>query len=165
MSETEKVNILLVDDIPANLMALGVLLKNLDVNIVKATSGNEALSLMIENDFALALLDVQMPGMSGFETAEIMRESEETKNIPIIFVTAISSEQKHIFKGYDTGAVDYLFKPLDPDILKSKVKVFINLHKQKKTLENTALELKKAIENQKKANKALQLEIVERKQA
>lgn len=165
MSETEKVNILLVDDRPENLMALEASLEDLDLNIVKATSGNEALSLMLENDFALVLLDVQMPDMNGFETAEVMRESEGTKNIPIIFVTAISKDQKYVFKGYDTGAVDYLFKPLDPEILKSKAKVFINLHKQKKALENAALELKKAIENQKKVNKALQLEIIERKQA
>ena len=165
MNETEKVNILLVDDRPENLMVLEALLGDLDLNIVKATSGNEALSLMLENDFALVLLDVQMPDISGFETAEIMRESEGTKHIPIIFITAINKEQKHVFKGYDAGAVDYLFKPLDPDILKSKVKVFISLHKQKKALENTALELKNAIENQKKANKALQLEIIERKRA
>lgn len=165
MIATEKVNILLVDDRPENLMALEASLEDLDLNIVKATSGNEALSLMLENDFALVLLDVQMPDMNGFETAEVMRESEGTKNIPIIFVTAISKDQKYVFKGYDMGAVDYLFKPLDPEILKSKAKVFINLHKQKKALENAALELKKAIENQKKVNKALQLEIIERKQA
>jgi len=134
MKEREKLNILLVDDKPENLVSLEALLENPDHNIIKTTSGNEALRLMLEYDFALVLLDVQMPEMDGFEIAELMRGSEKTKCIPIIFVTAISKEQKHVFKGYESGAVDYLFKPLDPDILKSKVNVFIELHRQKKLL-------------------------------
>jgi PAS domain S-box-containing protein len=134
MKEREKLNILLVDDKPENLVSLEALLENPDHNIIKTTSGNKALSLMLEYDFALVLLDVQMPEMDGFEMAELMRGSEKTKYIPIIFVTAISKEQKHVFKGYESGAVDYLFKPLDPDILKSKVNVFIELHRQKKLL-------------------------------
>jgi two-component system cell cycle response regulator len=100
--------------------------------------------MVLEHDFALILLDVQMPDMDGFETAELMRENDETKRIPIIFVTAISKEQKYVFKGYDAGAVDYLFKPLDPDILKSKVNVFLELHKQKTSLEKMNEELRKA---------------------
>jgi len=163
--ENEKVSILLVDDRPENLVALEASLENLDLNVVKASSGNEALSLMLENEFALVLLDVQMPELSGFEIAELMKGSEVTKHIPIIFVTAINKEQKHVFKGYDIGAVDYLFKPLEPEILKSKVKVFVNLNKQKKALENSALELKHAIEELKTTNETLQLEIIARKRA
>lgn len=139
-------NILIVDDKPANLMALRKLLAKPGLNIIDASSGNEALALLLEHDFALILLDVQMPDMDGFETAEIMRGNEETKNIPIIFVTAISKEQKYIFEGYDKGAVDYLFKPLNPDILQSKVSIFLELHGQKDALKKTNAELKKANE-------------------
>ncbi|MFQ5714572.1 MAG: diguanylate cyclase [Candidatus Scalinduaceae bacterium] len=144
MNKTEKENILIVDDRPENLLALEKLLKRPDLNIIRATSGNGALAMVLEHDFALVLLDVQMPDMDGFETAELMRENDETKHIPIIFVTAISKEQKYVFKGYDSGAVDYLFKPLDPDILKSKVNVFLELNKQKTVLKKMNEELKKA---------------------
>jgi two-component system cell cycle response regulator len=144
MNKTEKENILIVDDRPEDLLALEKLLKRPDLNIIRATSGNDALAMVLEHDFALILLDVQMPVMDGFETAELLRENNETKRIPIIFITAISKEQKHVFKGYDAGAVDYLFKPLDPDILKSKVNVFLELHKQKTSLEEMNEELRKA---------------------
>ncbi len=120
MNKTEKENILIVDDRPEDLLALKKLLKRPDLNIITATSGNDALAMVLEHDFALILLDVYMPDMDGFETAELMRENDKTKRIPIIFITAISKEQKYVCKGYDAGAVDYLFKPLDPDILKSK---------------------------------------------
>jgi signal transduction histidine kinase len=96
-----------------------------------ANSGREALALMLRHEFALVLLDVQMPGMDGFETATLMQGNQATRGVPIIFVTAINKDQQHVFKGYETGAVDYLFKPLDADILLSKVKVFINLHQAK----------------------------------
>ena len=139
-------DILIVDDKPANLLALRKILERPGLNIVEATSGNDALALLLEYNFALILLDVQMPGMDGFETAELMQGNEETKHIPIIFVTAISKEQKYVFKGYDKGAVDYLFKPLDPDILQSKVNIFLELHRQKEDLKETNTELKKANE-------------------
>ena len=139
-------DILIVDDKPANLLALRKALERPGLNIVEATSGNNALALLLEYNFALILLDVQMPDMDGFETAELMRGNEETKHIPIIFVTAISKEQKYVFKGYDKGAVDYLFKPLDPDILQSKVNIFLELHRQKEDLKKTNIELKKANE-------------------
>jgi two-component system cell cycle response regulator len=139
-------NILIVDDKPANLLALRKILAKPGLDIVEASSGNDALALLLEHDFALILLDVQMPEMDGFETAEIIRGNEETKGIPIIFVTAISKEQKYVFEGYDKGAVDYLFKPLDPDILKSKVNIFLELHGQKDALKITNKELKKANE-------------------
>lgn len=139
-----KINILIVDDRPENLFVLESLLENMDCNIMKAESGSEALSLMLDYDFALVLLDVQMPEMDGFETAELMRSSSRTRYIPIIFVTAISKEQRCIFKGYEVGAVDYLFKPIEPIILQSKIKIFLELYSQKKLLEEQSrlLELK-----------------------
>jgi two-component system cell cycle response regulator len=134
MGQQEDVNILLVDDRKGNLLALEKLLAAPGLNIMKATSGNTALSLALKHDFALVLMDVQMPGMDGFETAELMRGAENTKHVPIIFVTAISKEQENVFKGYDSGAVDYLFKPLDPDILLAKVNIFLELHRHKADL-------------------------------
>ncbi len=139
-------NILIVDDKPANLLALRKILAKPGLTVTEATSGNDALALLLEHDYALILLDVQMPDMDGFETAEIIRGNEETKNIPIIFVTAINKEQKYVFEGYDKGAVDYLFKPLDPDILRNKVNVFLELYRQKRDLRNANMELKKSNE-------------------
>ena len=110
---TDKVKILLVDDLDNNLLALDGLLRRDDLEICKAKSGAEALSLMLHADFALALIDVQMPDMDGFELAEFMRSTKKTKNIPIIFVTATASQQSFLFKGYESGAVDFLFKPRD----------------------------------------------------
>ena len=136
------VSILVVDDRPENLLVMESLLEDMDCRIIKAASGNEALSLMLDYDFALVLMDVQMPGMDGFETAELMRGSERTRYIPIIFVTAISKEQKCIFKGYELGAVDYLFKPIEMEILRSKVRVFLELYNQKKIVEEQAAMLK-----------------------
>ncbi len=139
-------NILVVDDKQANLLALRKILGKPGLNIIEATSGNDALALLLEHDFALILLDVQMPDMDGFETAEIIRGNAETKNIPIIFVTAINKEQKYVFEGYSKGAVDYLFKPLDPDILQNKVNIFLELYKQKENLRKANTELKQANE-------------------
>ncbi len=141
-----KYNILIVDDRPENLLTLEGILESPQLNIIKAHSGNEALGLLLEHDVALVLMDVQMPGMDGFETAEIMRSSERTKHIPIIFVTAISKQRKHIFKGYETGAVDYLYKPLDLEVLKSKISAFIELFKYKTSLEETTAKLQKTVE-------------------
>lgn len=137
----EKPNILIVDDKPENLLALEKTLEGPGLSIMKAMSGNEALALILEHDFALVLLDVQMPVMDGFETAELMRGNEDTKHIPIIFLTAINKDQKFVFKGYEAGAVDYLFKPLDPDILNCKVSVFCELYKQKGIIEKRLLEI------------------------
>jgi len=142
----KKYDILIVDDRPENLLTLEGILESPQLNIIKARSGNEALGLLLEHDAALVLMDVQMPGMDGFETAEIMRSSERTKHIPIIFVTAISKQRKHIFKGYETGAVDYLYKPLDLEILKSKISAFIELFKYKESLEHTAAKLQETVE-------------------
>ncbi len=142
----EKTSILIVDDRPENLIVLENLIKRPDLEIIKALSGNEALGLVLEYDFALILMDVQMPVMDGYEAAKLLASSEKTRHIPIIFVTAIDNEETHIFKGYEAGAVDYLYKPLKSNIVKSKVKVFVELYKQKRALEKTAQELK-TVEN------------------
>ena len=155
MTQTEPVHILLVDDKPANLLALESLLESPDVITIKAATGNEALGILLEYDFALVLMDVQMPDMDGFETAELMRSNERTRNIPIIFVTAISKEKQHIFKGYESGAVDYLFKPLDPHILISKVKVFLDIYRQRLLLEKTNHKLEATVAKLKQANRKI----------
>lgn len=144
--DIEKYKILLVDDRPENLITLEGILDSPELEIHTANSGNEALGILLEHDFALVLMDVQMPGMDGFETAEIMRSNEKTRHIPIIFVTAISKQRKHIFKGYQAGAVDYLYKPLDLEILKSKIKAFIEFFKQRTALQETTKKLKKTVE-------------------
>ncbi len=152
--------ILVVDDRLANLLALEGQLAGPDVDIVKATGGEEALGLMLEHEFALVLMDVQMPGMDGFETARLMKKAEKTKYIPIIFVTAISKERQHVFKGYEAGAVDYLFKPLDPDILKCKVSVFLDLEKQKHALKEAnqkILEQQKSVIEEERLKVLLQM--------
>ena len=145
MVENEKANILLVDDKYENLTALELILENPSLRIHKANSGKEALTLILEHDFALVILDVQMPEMDGFETAELMRGIEKSKHIPIIFVTAINMDQHYVFKGYKAGAVDYLFNPLEAEILKSKVNIFLDLYKQRKIIEKQSLELKHKI--------------------
>ena len=138
----DRVKILLVDDLKDNLLALEALLRRDDIEIFKAKSGTEALELMISHEYAVALIDVQMPGMNGFELAELMRGTKQTRNIPIIFVTA-AKDQSFSFKGYESGAVDFLPKPLDTHAVKSKVNVFIELYRQKKELELLLTELKK----------------------
>ena len=139
----QKQSILLVDDRPENLLALERLLEDMEIDLVKATSGNEALGLVLERDFAMILLDVQMPEMDGYEVAELLQKNEKTKHIPIIFVTAVSAGEQHMFKGYETGAVDYLFKPIAPEILRSKVTVFADLHRQRAIIEQQFEEIKK----------------------
>ncbi len=137
-------NILIVDDNPSNIFAMKNLLEDLKINMYEASSGNEALQLLTQHEFALVLLDVQMPEIDGFETAELMRKNKHTKDIPIIFVTALSREEQYIRKGLQVGAVDYLLKPLDPIILTSKVSVFLAYYIQKKTMEDLVLQLSKS---------------------
>jgi two-component system, sensor histidine kinase and response regulator len=122
---------LLVDDLEENLLALSALLQGDDVEILTARSGFEALELLLAHEFALAFLDVQMPEMDGFELAELMRGSERTRHIPIIFVTAGAREQQRVFKGYESGGVDFIYKPIEPHILKNKADVFFQLHRQR----------------------------------
>ncbi|WP_320045170.1 response regulator [uncultured Desulfobacter sp.] len=138
----KKISVLAVDDRPENLLALENLLESPELNIVKAGSGREALLKTLNHDFALILLDVQMPDMNGYETAELLRSVKKTRTIPIIFVTAANKEDHHVFKGYESGAVDYLLKPLEPVILTSKVKIFIELYKQRILLEEKTEEIR-----------------------
>ncbi len=128
---TNTTNILIVDDLPENLLALNALIRQDDRTIFQASSGEEALDQLLEHDFALAILDVQMPGMSGFELAELMRGTEKTRHIPIVFVSAAGKESNYAFKGYGTGAVDFLYKPLDMEAVRSKVNVFVELYRQR----------------------------------
>lgn len=137
----EQQNILIVDDKVENLLVLETVLQSPQVNLVRATSGKEALWKLLEDKFMLVILDVQMPEMNGFEVAELIRMNKKTKSIPIIFISAVSRDQKYIFKGYELGAVDYLIKPLEPEILKSKVWVFLELDAQRQLIMKQAEEL------------------------
>ena len=134
----EPANILLVDDRPGNLVALKAILEPLGQRLVTATSGPEALRHLLSEEFAVILLDVQMPGMDGFETAALIKEREKSRHIPIIFITAISTDQKYVFRGYSAGAVDYMPKPFEPDILRSKVLVFVDLFKKTRQIQRQA---------------------------
>src|SRR4051812_5714102 len=124
-----KVNVLLVDDKPEKLLSLEAVLEDLQQNIVRAYSGREALRCLLNQDFAVILLDVNMPGMDGFETAQMIRQRKSTEHVPIIFVTALSDEM-HEQQGYSLGAVDYILAPVVPDVLRSKVAVFVDLFKK-----------------------------------
>src|SRR5579871_6044289 len=137
---TPRVKCLLVDDLEENLLALSALLRREDVEILQARSGAEALELLLVYDVALALLDVQMPDMDGFELAELMRGTERTRQVPIIFVTAGARDHYRLFKGYESGAVDFLFKPIEPHILRNKAEVFFQLYRQKHQLAEQLIE-------------------------
>ena len=126
--------LLLVDDLQENLVALDALVRGPQRSVFQANSGEAALALMLEHEFALALVDVQMPGMNGFELAELMRGTERTRQIPIIFVSAAGSEMNYAFKGYESGAVDFLQKPLDPHVVRSKVSIFVDLYANRRAL-------------------------------
>ncbi len=135
------ISILIVDDRPENLLTLEQVLESPELHMVRANSGHEALEKTLDHEFALILLDVMMPVMDGYETATLLRGNKKTKNIPIIFVTAAHKERSQVFLGYGSGAVDYLFKPLEPDVLKSKVKIFLELYGQRRLLEEKTQEL------------------------
>jgi PAS domain S-box-containing protein len=137
----DRVNVLLVDDRPENLLALEAILNSPSYNLVQANSGTEALRCLLNQDFAVILLDVQMPGMDGFETATLIRSRDRSRSTPIIFITAFSSNDTHVFKGYSLGAVDYLFKPVKPEILTSKVQVFVELFQKTVEVKQQATQL------------------------
>lgn len=139
------INILVVDDVPQNLVAIDALLARPGLNIIKARSGPEALEVMLVQEVALALVDVQMPQMDGFELAELIRGSERTRSVPLIFLTAGARETRTTFRGYEAGAVDFLYKPLDVAALKSKVNVFVELHAKEKQLSQQLEELRQAL--------------------
>src|ERR687885_454098 len=158
----ERVNVLLVDDRPENLLALEAILNSPSYNLVQANSGTEALRCLLNQDFAVILLDVQMPGMDGFETATLIRQRARSAHTPIIFITAINRSDNHVSRGYSLGAVDYLFKPIEPEILISKVSVFVTLHtktaqvkRQAEQLEATNIELETEIKSRQRAEELL----------
>ncbi|AJE81912.1 MULTISPECIES: response regulator [Streptomyces] len=150
----QKAKILLVDDRPENLLALEAILSALDQTLVRASSGEEALKALLTDDFAVILLDVQMPGMDGFETAAHIKRRERTRDIPIIFLTAINHGPHHTFRGYAAGAVDYISKPFDPWVLRAKVSVFVELYMKNCQLREQAALLRLQIEGDGKAEVA-----------
>ncbi|WP_273029093.1 hybrid sensor histidine kinase/response regulator [Massilia timonae] len=140
--------ILIVDDLPENLQALEALLRHDQRAIYQAGSGEQALALLLEHEFALAILDVQMPGMDGFELAEVMRSTTRTRHIPIVFVSAAGRELDYAFKGYESGAVDFMYKPLDADAVRSKVNVFVALDQQRRETRRQMLALEQSRQEQ-----------------
>jgi signal transduction histidine kinase len=140
--------LLIVDDLPENLQALNALIRGDGRQVFQAGSGEEALALLLQHDFAMAFLDVQMPGMDGFELAELMRGTEKTRQIPIVFVTAAGKELDYSFKGYEAGAVDVLYKPLDPRAVKGKVQVFVALYEQREATRRQIEALEQARQRQ-----------------
>ena len=157
--------LLIVDDLPENLLALEALIKREDRTVYKALSADEALSLLLQHEFAMAILDVQMPGMNGFELAELMRGTEKTKSIPIVSVSAAGREMNYAFKGYESGAVDFLHKPLDIHAVKSKVNVFVDLYRQSKAMKQQLEALEQARREQEALLQQLQSTQLELEQA
>ncbi|PZR36809.1 hybrid sensor histidine kinase/response regulator [Caulobacter segnis] len=147
------INVLLVDDLEENLLALEALLQRDDLRCLKARSGEEALELLLEHEVALALLDVQMPGMDGFELAEFMRGSERARHIPIIFVTAGAASSQRRFRGYEAGAVDFIQKPIEAHMLRSKANVFFDLYQQRRQIELQRDELEAAAQALRRADR------------
>jgi CheY-like chemotaxis protein len=147
-------NVLIVDDVNANIVALKALLKGFEINIYETTSPNEALALTLKHDFALILLDVQMPEMSGYEVAEYLQGIDRTKHIPIIFLTANARSEENEVKGFEVGGVDYLTKPINRTVLLSKIKTFLSIYVQKETLKKMNIDLKVAHLNAEKSSRA-----------
>ncbi|WP_417779066.1 ATP-binding protein [Stutzerimonas xanthomarina] len=143
-NQTDEANLLIVDDLPENLLALDALLKGPGIRVHQAESAEQALELLLRHEFALAILDVQMPGMDGFQLAELMRGTERTKQIPIVFVSAAGRELDYAFKGYESGAVDFMQKPLDTHAVRGKVSVFVDLYRNRKRLARQLEELERS---------------------
>lgn len=148
MQDASPTKLLIVDDLPENLQALNAVIRGDGREVFQAGSGDEALALLLQHDFAMAFLDVQMPGMDGFELAELMRGTEKTRQIPIVFVTAAGKELNYSFKGYEAGAVDVLYKPLDPRAVKGKVQVFVALYEAREAMRRQVEALEKARQQQ-----------------
>src|ERR1700748_2654448 len=168
-----KVNILIVDDKPDKVLALEAVLEELGQNIVRAYSGREALRALLTQDFAVILLDVNMPGMDGFETAHLIRQRQNSEHTPIIFVTCISDTETHVSRGYSLGAVDYILTPVMPEVLRTKVSVFVESFKKTELLKRQAqrlqqshdelgLRVKERTKQLAIANRGLQAEVLER---
>ncbi|MGI8409050.1 MAG: response regulator [Pyrinomonadaceae bacterium] len=162
MESAVKANILLVDDRPENLLAMETVLQDLGQNLVRASSAREALRFLLHEDVALILLDVQMPGVNGFELAELIRERERTQHTPIIFVSAVHDNEQYIFKGYSLGAVDYLTKPVDPEIVRSKARFFIKLFRQNEQIKRQAALLEESNARLDSLNIDLEIRVAER---
>ncbi len=143
--EKYTVKVLLVDDIEANLISFHAILRKLDIKIYEASSGNEALKIIMKENIDIVLLDVQMPDINGFEVAKLIRANPSTLSIPIIFITASNQNDDYMFKGYELGCVDYLYKPINSELLKSKVEVFVKMQLQTKIIEFKSNELEKKI--------------------
>jgi signal transduction histidine kinase len=148
MLSTIEAKLLIVDDLPENLLALDALIRGERRQVFQASSGEEALGLLLQHEFALAILDVQMPDMNGFELAELMRGTEKTKHIPIVFVSAAGREMNYAFTGYESGAVDFLQKPLDIQAVQSKVHVFVELFRQRQAINEQVIALEKSRKEQ-----------------
>src|ERR1700753_358558 len=149
----EPVHFLLVDDLEENLLSLEALLRRDGLVQLKARSGDEALELLLRHEVALALVDVQMPGLNGLELAELMRGNERTRRVPIIFVTAGSGDVQRRFRGYEAGAVDFISKPIEPDILRGKADVFFELYRQRQRISAQRDELEAQAEALKEAGR------------
>jgi signal transduction histidine kinase len=159
------IKLLIVDDLPENLLALEASIRDDGYSIHQASSGEEALALLLEHEFALAILDVQMPGMNGFELAELIRGMARTKHLPIVFVSAAGKELDYAFKGYENGAVDFLYKPLDAYAVKSKVQVFVDLYRQRTELRRQLVALEESRRRQQALVSELQTAQVDLKRA
>ncbi|HVL29006.1 MAG TPA: response regulator, partial [Acidimicrobiales bacterium] len=155
-SQGDAGRVLMVDDRPDNLLALEAVLEPLGAELVRAGSGEEALRHLLAADFAVIILDVQMPGMDGFETARLIKAREKTRYVPIIFLTAISGEAEHHLMGYRTGAVDYVYKPFNPEALRTKVGVFLSLWRQGHELERQRAELARQLTEVERLNGELE---------
>lgn len=150
-----KPRVLLVDDVEANLVALRALLADMDCELVSVGSGNEALKHLLQNSFAVMLLDVQMPGMDGYEVAKYARDNPQTREVPIIFLTAMHSSEDNVLRGYGSGAVDFLLKPINPRVLRGKVRVFLDLHLGRRRLADEVAAHEKTLAELRVANAAL----------
>ena len=142
----QDIHLLVVDDVEQNLVAMEALLARPGIKVLRARSGPEALEMLLAHDVAVALFDVHMPGMDGFELAELVRGSQRTRHVPIIFLTAATANQQRSFRGYDAGAVDFLHKPVEPHVLVSKLNVFIEMHRQRRELAQKMQELQHALQ-------------------
>jgi signal transduction histidine kinase len=154
LNNIDKAKILIVDDRPENIIALSNLIFSVDIEILTALNASDALELLLQHEFALAILDVQMPDIDGFELAGIMRSAERSKSIPIIFVTASQGAERHIFTGYEHGAVDFLLKPLNPHIVRSKVNIFVDLYQKKQLLKQRSIDLEDKLQEVQRLHEA-----------
>src|SRR5689334_15775678 len=144
-TDPDRARVLVVDDDERNLLAIRTVLEDV-ADIVVARSGEEALRHLLKNEFAVILLDVYMPGMDGYEVAQIVRRREQSKRIPIVFLSAVNKENEHLIRGYSMGAVDYVFKPVEPVVLRSKVAVFVDLFRMRREIQRKAREQEELLE-------------------